>query len=396
MSVGPRRPRRTLIVLCLASAAWAFSFGLGAPLAALWMHDAGWGGRVVGLNTCVYYLGAAVGALAAPRLMRRVGKWCVTGGILVDALTTALFPWAPGLAGWFLLRLLSGVAGGLCLIPMETLVNRNAPPHRRARDFGAYAVSVALGVGLGTLAGLPLYPWWPRLAFALGGLAALPAALLSHYGLPRRIEDTGEAAGGTRPSFLRNRLSLGAAWAQGFLEGGMVTFLPLHLLAIGYTEAQVSGLLAVLFLGVVLFQTPSAHLADRFGRLRILLIFHGVLLLGLFCLPFCTGPLTVGPWLFVVGGCCAAVYPLGLALLGERTPPAALAPANAWYLACNCAGSLTGPVLMGAAIDLTGSHVALFGAGAGAVALVLVVWVVGSRRSAGEAEAPAETGRKAA
>ena len=131
MSVGPRRPRRTLIVLCLASAAWAFGFGLGAPLAALWMHDAGWGGRVVGLNTCVYYLGAALGALAAPRLMRRAGSWCVTGGILVDALSTALFPWAPGLAGWFLLRLLSGVGGGLCLIPMETLVNRNAPPERR-------------------------------------------------------------------------------------------------------------------------------------------------------------------------------------------------------------------------------------------------------------------------
>lgn len=69
MSVGSCRPRRTLAVLCLASAAWAFSFGLGAPLAALWMHDAGWGGRVVGLNTCVYYLGAAVGALAAPRFM---------------------------------------------------------------------------------------------------------------------------------------------------------------------------------------------------------------------------------------------------------------------------------------------------------------------------------------
>ena len=176
----------------------------------------------------------------------------------------------------------------------------------------------------------------------------------------------------------------------------MVTFLPLHLLAVGYTEAQVSGLMAVLFLGVVLFQTPSAHLADRFGRLRMLLIFHGVLLLGLCCLPFCTGPLTVGPWLFVVGGCCAAVYPLGLALLGERTPPAALAPANAWYLACNCAGSLTGPVLMGAAIDLTGAHVALFGAGAAAVALVLMVWVVGARRSAEETEAPAEVGRKAA
>ena len=102
---------------------------------------------------------------------------------------------------------------------------------------------------------------------------------------------------------MRNRLSLGASWVQGFLEGGMLTFLSIHLLTLGYEEAQVGGLMAALFLGVVLFQTPSAWLADRFGRLRVLAAFHGVLLIGLACLPFCTGPVAVAAWLFVVGGC---------------------------------------------------------------------------------------------
>ena len=158
----------------------------------------------------------------------------------------------------------------------------------------------------------------------------------------------------------------------------MLTFLSIHLLTLGYDEAQVGGLMAALFLGVVLFQTPSAWLADRFGRLRVLAAFHGVLLLGLVCLPFCSGPVAVGGWLFVVGGCCAALYPLGLALLGERTPPAALARANAWYLACNCVGSLTGPVLIGAAIDFFQSQIALFAVGVAAVASVLMAWAAGS------------------
>ena len=389
MTEPPRHSPRTLMLLCVAGAGWAFCFGLGAPLAALWMHDAGCSARVVGLNTCVYYLGAAVAALWAPRLMRKAGRWCITGGILVDALTTALFPLAPGLAGWFLLRLLGGAASAACLIPMETLVNHNAPPDRRARDFGVYAVCVALGIGLGALAGLPIYPWSPRLAFALGGLVALPAALCTHRGLPRQIAGTEESAGNARPGLLRNRLSLGASWVQGFLEGGMMTFLPLYLLALGYVEAQVSGLLGVLFLGVVLFQTPSAWLADRFGRLHVLAAFHGVLLLGLVCLPFCTGPLTLGFWLFIVGGSCAALYPLGLALLGERTPAPALAHGNAWYLACNCAGSVIGPVLIGAAIDWSRSQLALFVVGVAAVVLVLAAWaagpLVGSAKSAPEA-----------
>jgi MFS family permease len=92
-----------------------------------------------------------------------------------------------------------------------------------------------------------------------------------------------------------------------------------------------------------------------------------------------------------VGGCCAAIYPLGLALLGERTPPPALARANAWYLASNCAGSLSGPVLMGAAIDLTGSHLALFAVGMAAVALVLAVWVAGSLGFGKRESAPGQT-----
>jgi MFS family permease len=160
----------------------------------------------------------------------------------------------------------------------------------------------------------------------------------------------------------------------------MVTFLSIHLLDLGYSEAQVGWLMAVLFLGVLLFQAPSAWTADRFGRLRVLLAYHGILLLGLGCLPFCTGPLAVGLTLFVVGGCCAALYPLGLALLGEHTPPAGLARANAWYLASNCAGSLSGPVVMGAAIELFRTQRAMFGVGMIAVALVVAVWAVGAVR----------------
>ncbi len=136
--------------------------------------------------------------------------------------------------------------------------------------------------------------------------------------------------------------------------------------------------MAALFLGVILFQTPSAWLADRFGRMRVLAAFHAILLFGLGCLPFCTGPLAVGSWLFVVGGSCAALYPLGLALLGERTPAPALARANAWYLACNCVGSLTGPVLIGAAIDFFQSEAALFAVGVVAVASVLLFWAAGA------------------
>src|SRR5258707_15501091 len=176
--------RRTLVVLCLASCGWAFSFGLGATLASPFLCDAGYDKTTIGLNTSIYYLGVAVASVALPWLMRKSsGRTCIVAGMLADALVVALFPWAGSAVGWFGLRLLGGAATGLSVIPIETMVNHNAPPARRARDFGLYAISVALGVGLGPVAGLPLYPIAPKLAFAIGGLAALVAAALAWWGL---------------------------------------------------------------------------------------------------------------------------------------------------------------------------------------------------------------------
>jgi len=87
----------------------------------------------------------------------------------------------------------------------------------------------------------------------------------------------------------------------------------------------------------------------------------------------------------VVGACCGALYPLGLALLGERVPASGLARANAWYLACNCAGSLTGPIVIGLAIDRYGLA-AQFAVGAAAVLGVLAIGGVGERGRVGAPE----------
>jgi len=77
--------------------------------------------------------------------------------------------------------------------------------------------------------------------------------------------------------------------------------------------------------------------------------------------------------LFLAGACSGAFYPLGLAILGERLPSLAIPRASAWFLAINCIGSLTGPVLTGITMDLLGKQ-AIFLAGEGAVLFVIVAW----------------------
>jgi MFS family permease len=390
-----RNSRRTFFVLCLASGGWAFGFGLGAPLASLWLRDAGCTARAIGLNTSLYYLGVALAAFAVPGLMRRYCRLCVVGGIIADAVVTALFPWADNWFAWSLLRLLGGMATALSIIPMETLVNHNAPSARRAQDFGFYAFSVALGVALGSLVGLLLYPLAPRWAFALGGLVTLTSALVASMGWPasqvqaESINDGQASVAYASSSYFTggaNAFSYGSAWVQGFLEGGLLTFLSIYLLGRGYTEGEVSFLVGGLFTGVILCQVPLAWLADRLGRWHVLLGCHILLMTALLSVRYCSSTPLLAVALFLLGACCGALYPLGLALLGERVPPAGLARANAYYLASNCAGSLCGPALLGLVIDWFGQP-SQFLTGTLAVAIVVGLGTALSRQPSAR-EAP--------
>src|SRR5947208_15138565 len=90
---------KTLLVICLSGLLWAFSFGLGAPLASVWLKTAGHGETIVGLNTGVYYLGIALAAELVPWLMRRLGRGTRVAGMLASAVTVAWSPWAGDLAG---------------------------------------------------------------------------------------------------------------------------------------------------------------------------------------------------------------------------------------------------------------------------------------------------------
>jgi len=365
--------RHWIIPLCLAALCWAFSFGLCAPLASLVLQDAGWGDTVLGLNTGVYYLGIVLAALLVPWLLRGGRHGWVVAGMVISGVSATGFFWGGGLYGWFGLRALNGAAGALSLIPLETYINQQSAPAQRARNFGCYAFCVALGMALGTLVGLQFYPLEPRATFVVGGASALVGGAVVALWRPIFPTSGPEPSQRTPLKLARNFLCFGSGWSQGFLEGGMVGLLPIYLLASGLSASAVSWMMSGLMIGVIVAQVPLAWLADRLGRAAVLTACNLAALIGIACLPGWAGIGWLAFWLFVVGASSGAFYPLGLALLGERLPASGLARASAWYLAINALGSLTGPVVAGAAMDHFGRG-ALFLAGGGAVLLVLVVW----------------------
>jgi MFS family permease len=373
MAAPATGPRRALTMICLASAGWAFSFGLIAALASLWLAKEGWNQTVVGLNISCYYLGIALAALVVPRLMRRLGPGCVAAGCVLSGVTVVLFPWGGSLAGYFGLRLLNGAGAALSLIPLETYVNRDLPADHRARNFGFYACALAFGIALGTWVGLAGYASAPHLIFLFGGAVTVLTAILGLRGLPRFPEPPPEPQARGKVDFVRTFPGFGTGWLQGFMEGAMFAHLNIYLFKVGLSAGGVGWITSGIIVSVLAFQLPVTWLADRLGRTWVLLGCYAVVLVSLALAPMSDEAGWLAFWLFLAGAFSAAFYPLGLALLGERVPATGLARANAWFLAINCLGSLIGPSVTGAAMDHLGTR-ALFAAGVTTVLVVLAIW----------------------
>ena len=362
-------PRCTLLLISLASFGWAISFGLLASLAPLTLEDADLSATTIGLNTSLYYLGVALASPVVPWLLSRA-RLTVLVGLFLDGLTTFAFPLVHDVVSWHLLRLIGGVGTAMSLIPMETLVNAQAASQERASRFGFYAFCVALGLTVGSACGVPLMPYSTHLPYFIGGSITLLAMVLVAWGVPVRMATESDASSGRHP-WQHEQLAFGVGAVQGFLEGGTFAFLTLYLLGRDFSESFAGLLIGTLFSGVLVAQLPMGWLADRWGVARCVVACLLMLLIGSLLTPWIAG-IALFLTLFVLGACCGALYPLGLALLGERVPTSLLARANAYYLTANCLGSLAGPLVIGLAIEFFGLT-ALFGVGAVAVAGVLLL-----------------------
>jgi MFS family permease len=373
---GPIR----ILIICLASAGWAFHFGVGTQAISHWLkNEQHLSDTVIGFNHSTYYLGLALSSLAVPWLMRRWSRICPPVGMILSGLTLALFPLDNSLAWWFGLRFLNGAAAGLSLIPLETLISRDSATQQRTRNFGFYAVALTLSGALGIWAGLELVTYWGSLAFFLGSIAPTVAGFALAAWLAWPVLSTARSSDAVPLVVHHKFLSFGTAWSQGFLEGGMIAFLSLYLMSrqggLSLSADAAGGLMAVLMVGVILFQVPVSWLADHLGKVPVLLCCYAVVVFGLIALPWLVPSLWLVGCLFLFGACSGALYPLGLSLLGEGMADHSLPRLYAWYMAIECFGSQLGAAAMGLGRDWWGES-AMFTVGLAAILCVLVVWTI--------------------
>jgi MFS family permease len=354
---APAAQRASLAAAIASVTVFGAGVSLTAPLLSLTLEARGVDATLIGLNAAAAFLGVIFGPLLTPALVRRAGlRPVVLAGLALDAALVLLLKLFDSLAAWFIIRVALGSVGSTIFTASEAWIGSLAGAAMRGRIIGLYAAALSVGYGVGPLllAAAGIGGWAPYLAnVAICGLAALPLAAAR------------AGSGGFDGAGHRGPLAVFAAAPVivltvglfGLVDTATLSLLPIWARRIGLDPARAAASLAAVYFGSVALQVPIGWLSDRLARSTVLRICAAAGLVGAALVPLAAG---LGPGLVLLlvlwGGVMGGLYPVALSMAGDRFRGPELVAANAAVVTSYGLGSLLGPALGGAAMDLWNPH----------------------------------------
>jgi MFS family permease len=195
--------------------------------------------------------------------------------------------------------------------------------------------------------GLPFY----------GGFAfSLAAALLAALFIPATASVSHRAESAGKVFSLKVLAPISAGALYGYLMSSLVTLFPLYLKSIGIEEVRMGRIVTSVIVGTLISQVPIGRAADRFGKLKTLLV-CSITLAAIFALiPYQSRWgvfIAVGA---ILGALAGSLYPLGLSIIGDIVSKDRLGAATSLFSLAFGIGSLTGPALSGLAMRNLGNE----------------------------------------
>ncbi|WP_337270836.1 MFS transporter [Oryzifoliimicrobium ureilyticus] len=348
----------SLVAAISAISAVGIAIGLGLPLLSIILEKRGVPSTLIGLNTAMAGIAAMIAAPITTKLAHNYGvASTMLWAVFISAVSAIGFYYAPDLWMWFPLRFAFHGATTTLFILSEFWINAASPPRKRGFVLGIYATVLSLGFAAGPLL-FSLLGSDGIAPFLVGALAVLAAAI------PIYIARGESPVLDEKPElhFMRYIFLVPTATAAVFIfgavEAGGLSLFPIYAVRVHFSEAQAALLLTVMGIGNVLFQIPVGLISDRMRDKRPILAVMALLgMAGSLLLPVISHNwfLMAGVLLFW-GGCVSGLYTVGLAHLGSRLTGSDLAAANAAFVFCYAVGTVAGPQVIGAAMDLPGTN----------------------------------------
>ena len=346
-----------LFAATFAELAGLFMFG---PLLLLTLKARGLDTAAIGAFAALQWAGLLAATPFASAWVQRLGPRrallvsgavplvTVTGMVVTGGLAHFVWWWAP-------LHFVGGLASALRWILAEATVAELAPPERRGRVMGLFAMMI----GLTFMAGPALLS--ALLAAGIGlaaagwvavALVALGLLLLWPVQWPAAAPQLADAAlvgwRGTLTALRAAPIVLLTGFVGGFFESGLAGLLPLFGLLLGFSAALSALLVSASGLGSTLLALVAGEGADRLPLQRLRQACAAACMAATLCLPLVPAwPPLAGLIAFVWGGAGAALYTLAMVQIGAHHQGVALVNSTAVLVLAYTAGGMLAPAAGG-------------------------------------------------
>jgi len=311
----------------------------------------------IGMVMVCYSAGFVLGSLYADRVVRRVGHiraFAVFSALA--AMAALIYPMTYNVWYWGLLRGIGGLSIAALFVTIESWFSAVATNANRSKIFSLYQVAAYSAAASGQL----LIGNGNPINYALFSMAALfiVAAIIPLSLSRMQSPEVSESA--DRMSLFRlARLApvgVTAAFGSGIFLGSFYSLVPLFASLTGLETAQISYYMFGAILSAMLLAWPIGWVCDRFRRSSVLmlisvlagaacaanaLIVHEAFLPRLIALCLCMG-------------LASTVYSIAVAITNDMMDSSQIIAASSGLLLSYGLGSVVGPLLSSALMELFG------------------------------------------
>jgi MFS family permease len=317
------------------------AMGIFNPLISIHFEKSGLPETVTGYNAGLYYLALVAGAPLTVKLIRGIGvRAVIASGLILAGVSAMAFPFYHSLPWFGLIRFAMGTGVCLYMVGGQSLLSAVSDGKSRTAISSLHVTCFGLGLGIGPIASGALSRGLGEAAFwAAGGiiLLGLPALFL----LPGGRFGTSAASRKAMPECIG--VALAGVLAYGAMESIMLTLFPVHLLRLHFAESSIGYPLTAFMVGGGIGLVPASYFGDRWGRRKVLAAFCILGFAAILAVPFAVLPPAIIALSLVLGIFFGPMFPLTLAMIGERLGREDLPSGSAWFTASFSLGCALGP-----------------------------------------------------
>ncbi|MEL7186320.1 MAG: MFS transporter [Pseudomonadota bacterium] len=348
--------RRGLVAVIATMVIVNLVYGLTLPLLSLVLDAQGVSKTMNGLSIVAQASAGVILAPFVPRLIIRVGATRVMQvAAVVAAAMLILLGLTRNVYIWFPIRFLLGASAAILWSASEAVINELAVENWRGRILAIYGAAGSAGFAMG-----------PLILVATGTSDMTPfvvtAGFILFAGLPLFwvVNSIDADTTDEHPKLWRLFKLVPYIMVLNLIYAATIesilAFFPLYGIHIGIGEARSLSLLTVLALGSFVMHVPLGWLADHMDRFLMLVACILVTMIGVLFMPmFVAQPIGGTVYMLLFGGAEGMLYTLGIILLGQQFRGAELAAASVLYTGMWGAGTMIGPFVVGAGLDLFGN-----------------------------------------